>query len=114
MTTQPDFRITKTTSGFELVDVQQKRLRDTAVAVGFAPDREYLGYNIEVLAPFIIQDPFVLDQINANASRENAACPAQRSHPDHVMAATLASLTEKEKAAVRRRVWAAFAEWDRS
>jgi hypothetical protein len=81
-----------------------------AIAIGFDPEGEYRGYGVEVFTPFILEDPKVIAEFDKNWLRELAECP-QQSHPDDVLMATLASFSETEKAALRRRVQFKKEEW---
>lgn len=87
-------------------------MRDTAVAVGFDPDRAYRGYNVEVMTRFILEDRAVAAALDVNWRRELKECPQEHSHPDDILIATLQSMTDLEKAALRRRVYAQFEAWD--
>jgi hypothetical protein len=87
-------------------------LQQTAIAVGFPAEEEFRGYNVEIFSPFILEDEFVIAELEKNWAREIAEVGEGKTHPDHVLKATLASFSEVEKAALRRRVRAAFEKWD--
>jgi hypothetical protein len=88
--------------------------RGPAIAIGFDPEGDYCGYNVEIFTYFILEDPKVIAELDKNWLREIAECPKHQSHPDDVLRATLASLSETEKAALRRRVQYAMEKWARS
>ena len=85
----------------------------TATAVGFDPDLDYRGYQVQVLSPFILEDRAVASELDKNWRRELREAPGKHSHPDDILHATLVAFTETEKAAIRRRVLYAFERWDR-
>jgi hypothetical protein len=86
-------------------------LKATAIAAGFNPEREYEGYSVEVLSYFVLKDEKLWTEVERNWALEIVSCK-EHSHPDDVLMATLASLSETERAALRLRVKYALEKWD--
>ena len=75
-------------------------LEATALAAGFDPA---LGeHELSLLACVVLDDSWLMRLVNENCEYDDAA-PGPHTHPDLILLATLASLSDSEKAGLRAR-----------